>query len=72
MKQSIAKGYIKKVKSISDERSITNKFAAYKGNLTIDKNDIIVEIYTTNENFQDKEVFVKLSTDKPIITDRIL
>jgi len=63
MKHILARGYIKKVKSIKDNKSITNRFAAYEGNVRLDKKDILVEVFTDNENFKSDEVFVKLSVD---------
>ena len=72
MKQSIARGYIKKVKSVSDKRSITNNFAAYEGILDINKKKIIVEVYTKDENFKENEIFIKPSSNEPTILDRIL
>ena len=72
MKQSIARGYIKKTKDITNHKSITNNTAAYKGTLKIGKENIIVEVYSDEENFKNQEIFVKLSTDKVQILDRIL
>jgi len=72
MEQSIARGYIKKVKSIKDKRSITNRFAAYKGILDINKKEIIVEVYSDDEDFKSDEIFVKLSVDTLPELERIL
>ena len=63
MQQQIARGYIKRAKTIVNKESITNRFVAYKGKLNIDKKDIIVEVYSEDDNLKDKEIFVKLSID---------
>ena len=63
MQQQIARGYIKRAKTNVNKDSITNRFVAYKGKLNIDKKDIIVEVYSEDDNLKDKEIFVKLSID---------
>jgi hypothetical protein len=63
MQQQIARGYIKKAKTITHKDSITNRFVAYKGHLNVDKKDIIVEVYSEDENLKDEEIFVKLSVE---------
>lgn len=63
MQQQIARGYIKRVKTIKHKDSITNRFVAYKGKLEIDKKDVIVEVYSDDEDFKSNEIFVKLSVE---------
>mgnify|MGYP003132352281 CR=1 FL=1 len=63
MKTVIASGYIKKSKDITHKESITNRFAGYEGELKIDKKKVLVQVYSDNENFKNKEVFVRLSVD---------
>ena len=66
MKQSFAKGYIKKSKTINHKDSITNRFVAYEGTLKIKDKDVIVEVYSENKNLKDEEIFVKLSIDNNV------
>ena len=63
MKTTIGSGYIKKNKDITHAESITNRFAGYEGELTVDKKQILVQVYSDNENFKNKEIFVRLSID---------
>ena len=63
MQQQIARGYIKRVKTIKHKDSITNRFVAYKWKLDIDKKDVIVEVYSDDEDFKSNEIFVKLSVE---------
>ena len=62
MQTHIARGYIEKVKDIKHSESVTNNFAAFKGNLKIGKEDVIVEVYSDADNFKTNEIFIKLST----------
>ena len=52
MKHILARGYIKKAKDIINSDSVTNRFAAYEGELQLDKKNILVEVFTDNENFK--------------------
>tara|TARA_R100000781_G_C4041418_1_gene114121 strand:+ start:376 stop:588 length:213 start_codon:yes stop_codon:yes gene_type:complete len=63
MQQQIARGYIKKAKTIKHKDSITNRFVAYKGQLQVDKKDVIVEVYSEDDNLKDDEIFIKLSVE---------
>ena len=72
MKQAIARGYIKKVKAIKDNKSVSQRFAAYTGELQLDGQDITVEVFTDNENFKNKELFIKLSIDDGINISNML
>ena len=69
MQQQIARGYIKKTKTIEHKDSVTNRFVAYKGELEIDNKDIIVEVYSEDENLKEEEIFVKLSVELNTLRD---
>ena len=72
MKQAIARGYIKKVKAIKDNKSVSQRFAAYTGELQLDGQDITVEVFTDNENFKNKELFIKLSIFSACLVKSVL
>ena len=61
MLQTITSGYIKKGKKLNRNSSITQEIAKYKGKLKIDNKEIIVELYSKDSNFTDKELFIKIS-----------
>jgi len=72
MKHVLARGYIKKSKDIAKNESVTNRFAAYEGELRFDNKNILVEVFTDNENFKNKELFVKLSVDTGLSIENML
>tara|TARA_R100001443_G_scaffold103928_1_gene112418 strand:- start:759 stop:977 length:219 start_codon:yes stop_codon:yes gene_type:complete len=72
MKHVLARGYIKKSKDITNNKSVTNRFAAYTGELRFDSKNILVEVFTDNENFKNKELFVKLSVDTGVNIENML
>lgn len=72
MKHILARGYIKKAKDIINSDSVTNRFAAYEGELQLDKKNILVEVFTDNENFKNNELFVKLSVDTGVDISKMI
>ncbi len=65
MLQEIAKGYIKKSKKLQHNRNLTDLVAQYKGNLKINNKELVVEVYGSNEELNDKQIFIKISKELP-------
>ena len=66
MKQSFARGYIKKSKTIKHKDSKSNRFVAYSGVLKVKDKDVIIDVYSEDENLKDEEIYVKLSVDNNV------
>ena len=63
MLQELAKGYIKKSKKLQDNRNVTNLIAQYKGNLKLKNKELVVEVYGSNQELNDKQIFIKISKE---------
>ena len=68
MLQTITSGYIKKDKKLNNKANITQEIAKYKGKLKVNNKEIVVELYSKDKNFTDKELFIKISKET---TDKI-
>ena len=68
MLQTITSGYIKKDKKLNNNANITQEIAKYKGKLKVNNKEIVVELYSKDKNFTDKELFIKISKET---TDKI-
>ena len=63
MLQELAKGHIKKNRQLKTNRSITQKVAQYEGELSMGNKKIYIQVYGTNKDLVDKEIFVKISKE---------
>jgi predicted Mrr-cat superfamily restriction endonuclease len=61
MQQILATGYIKKTKKLKDNKHLMQKLIQYEGKLKIQNKEIVIQIFSEDENLKQKEIYVKLS-----------